>query len=63
MIRHHLANDGIRAERYNGASAGAHIKTSTPEQTSPTSNGNDLEPMDYRCYSQTKLQHHIEVDF
>ncbi len=64
LIRHHLANDsGIRStssERYiNG---GHHtIKTSTPEHRSPTSNGNDLEPMDYRCYSQTKLQHQIEV--
>ena len=70
LIRHHLANDsGIRStssERYvNGASAtpGGHsIKTSTPEHTSPTTNGNDLEPMDYRCFSQTKLQHQIEVN-
>jgi len=66
LIRHHLANDsGIRStssERYiNG---GHHtIKTSTPEHRSPTSNGNDLEPMDYRCYSQTKLQHQIEGEY
>lgn len=63
LIRQHLANDnGIRAtstERYvNGG--GHSIKTSSTqeEHTPPTTNGNDLEPMDYRCVSQTKLQHH-----
>ena len=72
LIRQHLANDnGIRAtstERYVNGGGGQHsIKTSSStqenEHTSPTTNGNaDLEPMDYRCVSQTKLQHHqIEV--
>jgi len=67
LIRHHLANEsGIRStstERY--VSGGGHgIKTSTPEHTSPTSNSNDIEPMDYRCFSQTKLPHHqIEGDY
>merc|ERR550539_655682 len=68
LIRQHLANDnGIRAtstERYINGGGGQHsIKTSSStqenEHTSPTTNGNaDLEPMDYRCVSQTKLQHH-----
>lgn len=65
LIRHHLANDsGIRStstERY--VNGGHSIKTSTPEHTSPTSNGNDLEPMDYRCFSQTKLQNQIESEY
>jgi len=63
LIRQHLANDnGIRAtstERY--VNGGGHSIKTTPaeEHSSPTTNGNDLEPMDYRCVSQTtKLQHH-----
>jgi uncharacterized C2H2 Zn-finger protein len=66
LIRHHLANDsGIRSDRYvNGASnTNGHVKTSTPEHTSPTSNTNDLEPMDYRYSTQTKLQHHVESEY
>lgn len=68
LIRHHLANEsGIRSsssERYmNGGGGHNNIKTSTPEHASPTSNGNDLEPMDYRCFSQTKLQQQIESDY
>jgi len=68
LIRQHLANDnGIRAtstERYVNGGGQHSIKTSSSvtqeEHTSPTTNGNaaDLEPMDYRCVSQTKLQHH-----
>ena len=63
LIRHHLANDsGIRSDRYVNGSSNGHVKTSaTPEHTSPTSNSNDLEPMDYRYSTQTKLQHHVEV--
>ena len=61
LIRHHLANDsGIRSDRYVDGSSNGHVKTSTPEHTSPTSNSNDLEPMDYRYSTQTKLQH-VEV--
>lgn len=64
LIRHHLANDsGIRSDRYVNGSSNGHVKTSaTPEHTSPTSNSNDLEPMDYRYSTQTKLQHHVESE-
>ena len=55
LIRHHLANEsGIRStpERYTNGSAS--IKTSTPDHNSPSSN--DQEPMDYRCYTQSKTE-------
>merc|ERR1719189_2523212 len=65
LIRQHLANDnGIRAtstERYVNGGGSHSIKTTVNpenEHTSPTTNGNDLEPMDYRCVAQTKLQQH-----
>ena len=64
-----MANDnGIRAtstERYVNGGGSHSIKTTVnpeSEHTSPTTNGNDLEPMDYRCVAQTKLQQHqVEV--
>lgn len=65
LIRHHLTNEsGIRStstERY--VNGGHSVKTSTPDHTSPTSNSNDLEPMDYRCYSQTKLAQPAEGEY
>lgn len=54
LIRHHLANEsGMRStpERYTNGSS---IKTSTPDHNSPSSN--DQEPMDYRCYTQSKTE-------
>jgi hypothetical protein len=63
LIRHHLANEsGIRStpERYTNGSAT--VKTSTPDHNSSS---NDQEPMDYRCYTQSKteLNSHMEGEY
>jgi hypothetical protein len=64
FIRHHLANEsGIRTTPERYTNGGCNVKTSTPQQhPSPTSNNQqDQEPMDYRCYSQPKIERQIEV--